>query len=835
MKLRKRMFTGAQIPEESERERRHRALAREAAAEGFVLLKNDGLLPLCVEEPVALFGIGAIRTIKGGTGSGEVCQREIVNIRRGMAEAGFYLVSTAWLDEYETLLRREQLRWRDWILSEEKTHDSWDTFNLYAQNPFKMPQARSLRDTDLGDAKKAVYVISRIAGEGVDRRETEGDFRLTAAELEDLRFLGGRGMEIAVLINAGSQVDLSELPEMPGVKAIVFLAQPGMEAGHAVADVLSGKKNFCGKLTDTWTRALEEFPNGNCFSHLSGDVTREEYREDIYVGYRYFDTFGKLPLYCFGYGLSYTNFTVTEPKVNPAGNTVTMTANVTNTGTLAGKEVLQAYAVCPRGELTKEYRRLCGFAKTKELQPGESETVSVTFPVKSLASFHNEKNAWILEKGNYVLELGCSIERAKPAAILRNDQSVVLENTVPVCPLREELETICPDEAALSARVKKLTADAAAAGVPVIAWNPVPEEKKARRVDEIHAFADRLAGELTEEELIALCIGNNGDKGSMLGSAGIFVPGTAGETTRALEATRGVPCISMADGPAGLRLVNRYQVERKSGEVYGNTFFATLENGLLMPEPRTGDYDTYYQYCTAFPVGVLLAQTWDTALLERVGRAVGEEMQEFDVSWWLAPGMNIHRNPLCGRNFEYFSEDPVVSGCCAAAITGGVQSVPGVGTTIKHFACNNQEDNRTGCNSILTERALREIYLRGFEIAVKDAQPMCIMTSYNLINGVHTANSYDLCTELARKEWGFKGVIMTDWSTTANGSTAWKCISSGNDLIMPGERADMDDLRSALSAGAIGLEELRSCAARLLNVILRTTGCDDSVPYGTGE
>lgn len=238
-------------------------------------------------------------------------------------------------------------------------------------------------------------------------------------------------------------------------------------------------------------------------------------------------------------------------------------------------------------------------------------------------------------------------------------------------------------------------------------------------------------------------------------------------------------------------------------------------------------------YATGIPVGTLLAQTWNPELLERVGAMIGGEMQEFGIAWWLAPGMNIHRNPLCGRNFEYFSEDPVVSGVMAAAITRGVQSVPGVGTTIKHFACNNQEDNRMGSDSIVSERALREIYLRGFEIAVKTAQPMCIMTSYNLINGVHTANSRDLNTVVAREEWNFRGIIMTDWTTTtAGGSSPHGCMLAGNDLIMPGNRIDADDLKAAFRSGALPVETARECCARLIGVILRTLGMEDAPAYG---
>ena len=259
------------------------------------------------------------------------------------------------------------------------------------------------------------------------------------------------------------------------------------------------------------------------------------------------------------------------------------------------------------------------------------------------------------------------------------------------------------------------------------------------------------------EELIPLLYGNITAGASTLGSAGIRVPGSAGETTESLEGKYDIRSLIMADGPAGLRLRQSYQVDRETDSVHSAGVLGSLENGFLESEEIYENADTYYQYCTAFPVGTALAQTWDTDLLCEFGRAVAEEMREFHIDLWLAPGMNIQRNPLCGRNFEYFSEDPLLTGVLASAVTRGVQEQTGCGVTVKHFACNNQEDNRMGSDSIVSERALREIYLKGFEIAVKNAQPMSIMTSYNMINGVHAANCYDICTKAARDEWGFNG------------------------------------------------------------------------------
>ncbi len=311
----------------------------------------------------------------------------------------------------------------------------------------------------------------------------------------------------------------------------------------------------------------------------------------------------------------------------------------------------------------------------------------------------------------------------------------------------------------------------------------------------------------------------------MLGAAGISVPGSAGETTGAL-AHYGKRALVMADGPAGLRLRQNYAVDRKTDTIYGTGVLGSLENGFLEEVEAHEDADWYYQYCTAFPVGTALAQTWDTALMKRFGSAIAVEMEEFQIDLWLAPGMNIHRNPLCGRNFEYYSEDPFLSGMMAAAVTAGVQSNKRCGVTIKHFACNNQEDNRMAVDARVSERALREIYLRGFEIAVKESAPAAIMSSYNCVNGVHTANSRDLCTTVARGEWGFEGIIMSDWNTTVpkDGSVPWQCVAAGNDIIMPGNRKDAENIRMAYAQGLLSENEIRCCAGRILALIERLAG-----------
>ncbi len=324
-------------------------------------------------------------------------------------------------------------------------------------------------------------------------------------------------------------------------------------------------------------------------------------------------------------------------------------------------------------------------------------------------------------------------------------------------------------------------------------------------------------------ELIPLLYGNITQGASTLGSAGIRVPGSAGETTEALEEKYGIRSLIMADGPAGLRLRQSYEADRETGSVYGVGVLGSLENGFLEEDESHDNADIYYQFCTAFPVGTALAQSWDVELAREFGRAVAAEMEEFHVDLWLAPGMNIHRNPLCGRNFEYYSEDPLLSGMMAAGVTEGVQSHGDRGVTVKHFACNNQEDNRMGVNVRVSERALREIYLRGFEIAVKKSRPVAMMSAYNLVNGVHAANSRDLCTVVAREEWGFEGMIISDWNTTVpeDGSIPWQCVYAGNDIIMPGNPKDDEDIRKAYEEGKLSEEIIRRSAERVIGVIRR--------------
>ena len=831
--MKKWIYSGTRKEQPSERELLHGKLARKAASEGIVLLKNEGILPLKKDTAAALLGYGAEKTVKGGIGSGDVNNRKNISIYQGLKEAGVKIVSEDWISDYHNRYEQAREAWKEKVLEEAKKVDN--PFDAYAENPFAMPLGRKVAEEDICEADVVIYVISRISGEGKDRRKVKGDYYLSEREEEDLRYLAEMNKPVIIILNAGGPVELTDiLKQTDNIKGILNISQLGQEGGDALADVLLGKEVPGGKLTTTWARRYEDYPASEEYGYLNGNLEKEEYREGIFVGYRYFDSFDKKVLFPFGFGLSYTSFEIKCCGMNMEEGKLRAEVQVTNTGKkYAGKEVVQIYVTLPQTGLEKEYKRLAGFAKTRLLKPEETQTLIVEISQKQLASFCEETHTWIIEKGSYGILIGNSSDKLEQEAVLVISDTSVLEHTVAICPLQEELRQIHMTEE-LREKLVQQEKELKTAQVPQYCFKPVmlPEksendgENQENLTEEEKRLFSVLEGR-SAEELIPLLYGKISENISTLGAAGIRVPGSAGETSGALEED-GIPSLVMADGPAGIRLRQWYEVDEETDSIYEMGVLGSLENGILEPGVHHENADTYYQYCTAFPVGTALAQTWDTDLMTEFGKAIAEEMEEFHVNLWLAPGMNIHRNPLCGRNYEYYSEDPYLSGMLAAAVTRGVQSKPGCGVTIKHFACNNQEDNRMGVDSCVSERALREIYLRGFEIAVKEGNPVSIMTSYNLINGIHTANSKDLCMTVARKEWGFDGAIMSDWNTTVpeNGSVPWKCVAAGNDIIMPGNPDDDKNIRQAYKEGKLTEEEIRNCAGHLASMIRRLERTD---------
>lgn len=801
-----RTYTGSTSSMVSERELRGRALSREAAAEGIVLLQNNGVLPLQDTKPVALYGAGSLFLSKGGTGSGDVNDRQCISPSEGLRAAGVPIANDAYLAAYQKIYETERENWRSCVLSH-VNEDPRSLLESYLSHPFLIPDGPGI---EKADADTALYILSRQAGEGADRRLDPGDYYLTEGEQRDIDTLRRMYGKLILVLNCGGPVDLTYIDTVQP-DALLFLSQPGMEGGNALADVLLGKVSPCGKMTDTWARNYTDYPSAKTF--LTSADYSERYEDGIYVGYRYFDTFGVRPRICFGFGMSYTDFSIHVSNSILRGSRLILEISVKNVGNVPGKEVVQLYCTCPRGKLDKEHIRLCGFAKTKLLASNECCTLEIQTDMAELWSYDPETGCKILEKGSYHFTIGNSSDARKPAATVILDEEAVLADLHRLVP-EEHIQTLCAPaemvtEISPTAPVLLLSASQIGKDSPVYEKSPMPEQ------------LCRCVEALSFEQLCRMTSGNpvrGQNISDTFGSSGVQVPGAAGETSNVAENEPWrIRSLVLADGPAGLRISQKYYV-MADGSIEKPSFGDTLERGLFAaPRVKKSGETTYYQFCTSFPVGTMLAQTWDTELARRVGEMVAEEMREYCVDIWLAPGMNIHRNPLCGRNFEYYSEDPLLTGSIAAALTMGVQSKGDRGTTIKHFACNQREDHRKQSNSIVSERALREIYLRGFEIAIKQAKPAALMTSYNLLNGIHTANHYGLLTEVLRMEWGYKGLVMSDWTTTgAGGSSPVECMRAGNDLIMPGTEVDIAEIREAVRTGRLPIEDVRYCVGHLV-------------------
>ncbi|WP_285571931.1 glycoside hydrolase family 3 N-terminal domain-containing protein [Streptomyces sp. RTGN2] len=800
-------------------ELKNAALSREAATQGMVLLENhDQALPISRKGNVALFGVGAYKTVKGGTGSGAVNNRYTISARQGLTDAG-YRVTTS--DAYWSAMTQ--------AYDTKYPNTTGGIFGPsvdYAsvEQPLTAASAAPAAPTDT-----AVFVLARNSGEGADRSSGPGDYQLTPTERANLKLLGQTYKRVVVVLNTGSVVDTSFFPQIndevknaPGgqaLDALLLMSQAGQESGSALAEVLNGTVTPSGKLTDTWASAYSYYPAASTFAKNDGDSLLEQYTEGIYVGYRYFDSlYGKIDPadpagvvnYPFGYGQSYTSFDIKAQQVKADARTVKVTAKVTNTGrSHSGKEVVQVYVSAPQTGLDKAYQQLTGYAKTDNLAPGQSQTVTISFDTTSLAAYDESRAAYVLDAGDYVVRVGNSSRDTHVAARLNLAKTVVTEQD------HTELDDQAPDSELTSspkdfytypgerteiARARRIGLDvrsfrtekkaspyqqdtAVDSSSPYYAldgdkiastttyldpkqkdwegtgaaYSPKTGEKvKHVSTNSSTTLYDVAKGKASIEQFVAgLNVSQLADivEGSSAAGSTLTAKGAAGYTTPNYEKL-GIPGMALADGPAGLRLTQ-----------------------------QIGTTEPTYQWGTAWPIGTMLAQSWDRGLVSRVGEAVGEEMQEYGVQLWLAPGLNIHRDPLNGRNFEYYSEDPLVSGLTAAATTEGVQSIPGVGVTIKHFAANSQETSRNTSNSVVGERALREIELKGFEIAVKAAQPMSVMSSYNKINGTWAASNYDLLTDLLRGEWGYKGTVMSDWGGSHGALTS---MYAGNDLIEPG-------------------------------------------------
>ena len=799
-------------------EREHNEILRRLGGECTVLLRSNGAFPLEAPCKLALFGSGARRTIKGGTGSGEVNSRTYVTIEQGLEDAGFTITTKTWMDSYDITYASAR---KEFIRSLHQQAKEHHTLAVLESMGAVMPEPEH-NIALWGRGEAAVYVLSRISGEGSDRKPVSGDILLTEAEKRDILALNEQYEKFLLVLNVGGVVDLSPVQD---VGNILLLSQLGVETGSVLADILLGKSYPSGKLATTWS-AWEDYSKVGEF----GEKDDTRYKEGVYVGYRYFDSVGKKPLFPFGYGLSYTLFELDDAKVAGDEKKVTVTVTVKNTGKYAGKEVAQLYVSAPQGKLDKPYQALAAFAKTDELLPGESEELTLSFDLRELASYDASRACWILEPGDYVLRLGNSSASTKKIAVLRLDGEVVTRK------VKNCLGT--PDFADWRPESMQTEDNGSLPVLSVSAATFEPETISYTMTEEI----DPMVEALSDEELCYLNIGAFDPKAgamSVIGNASQSTAGAAGETTSCLK-SKGFPALIMADGPAGLRLSRQYTRDEKGAHAVDDGMPESVTELLpaasvfvmkLFAGKKKVDGEVFEQYCTAIPIGTAIAQSWNTTLAECCGDIVGDEMERFGVHLWLAPALNIHRDIRCGRNFEYFSEDPLISGKFAAAITKGVQKHPGRGTTIKHFAANNQETNRYSSNSQVSERAMREIYLRGFEIAVKESQPHALMTSYNLINGTHTSERRDLLEDILRAEFGYQGIVMTDWIIaimTGKGNkyaapNAAKIAAAGNDLTMPGGKGDFKAMIKGLKGGLVTRRQLQINATRVAHMAKKLT------------
>ena len=728
-------------------------LIRQAGAESCVLLKNNGALPISKEKEVAVFGRCQLDWFYVGYGSGgDVHAPYHVNLTDGLRNASVPLNADV-LKTYETWTQQED---------NQADHGWWGHWPMnYPEMPLDMVLVRQAAKT----ADTALVVIGRAAGEDRENTLTKGSYYLTDAEQAMLDNVTAVFSKVVVLLNIGSIMDMAWLEKYGDkISSLMIVWQGGMESGNAVADVLTGAVSPSGRLSDTIARCYQDYPSSSNF----GGKVYNDYAEGIYVGYRYFDQHPEKVLYPFGFGLSYTSFSINSVRLIRTASGAEAEVTVMNTGSCPGKETILLWCHAPAGRLDKPVRVLAAFGKTKMLAPGESETLMLSWEDKCCASYDEQSSRFILEAGEY-----CFTANEISAGSFTLDHEITVE----------QCEPLCRTSGALRERIMNRLPEAVpAAGIGSYTLQDVRDGK---------ITLDAFVSSLTDEELEALSRGH-GMMGSSLG-----VAGNAGAFGGVIESLRkkGVSPVITSDGPAGLRLK---------------------------------------KYAALIPCGTALACTWNTGLVEALSAKVGEEMVHYGVDVQLSPGMNIHRNPLCGRNFEYFSEDPLLSGKMAAAVVRGVQS-SGKSACPKHFACNNQETRRNTNDSRVSERALREIYLRNFEITVKEAHPLTVMTSYNKVNGVWSHYNYDLVTMVLRGEWGYTGCVITDWWMRKARSPEFPKLRNNAyrvraqvDVLMPGDmghlakayRSDGSLLETLGELDGITRGELQRTAKNVLRLVL---------------
>lgn len=796
----------------------HIELSKEAAKEGMVLLKNENnVLPLAAGSKVALFGKGTFDYVKGGGGSGDVTVAYTRNLYEGLS-----------LQKDKISIFEELCDYYRKDIEEQYKNGNVPGMTIEPDVPNELLQkAKAYTDT-------AIITICRYSGEGWDRKSVidpnnkalwdyerkmteksaeifkDGDFCLSVKEKEMVDAVKTNFKNVIVILNVGGMVDTSWFAYDPKIQSALLALQGGMEGGLAAAELLVGDGNPSGKTVDTFARTLDDYPSTHNF-HESRDYV--DYTDDIYVGYRYFETIpgaAEKVVYPFGYGLSYTTFnveTVSAGILQPSHtsnsqsaphdavshtDTLYVRVRVTNTGKRAGKEVVQVYAAKPQGKLGKPAKELVAFEKTRELLSGESQIMTLTWSINDMASYDDlgkiQKSAYVLEAGSYNIYVGTSVrdvQKADYSYILDEDiiteqlsaklvptslaKRMLSDGSFEELPQGEPVDT----DASVVGNIDPSLTEGVAPGQRAIPYfrfaDGMVKNGKYDIMDVVEGqiSLDEFISELSVDDLIHLLGGQPNT-----GAANTFGIGNMPEY--------GIPSVMTADGPAGVRI-----------------------------NPEVG-------VCTtAFPCSTLLACTWNPDIVEAVGHAGGKELKENNLGLWLTPAINIHRSPLCGRNFEYYSEDPFVTGKLAGAMVRGIQS-NNVGATLKHFALNNKETNRKNSDSRVSERAAREIYLKAFEMIVKAENPWAVMSSYNIINGYRASENKDLLTGILRDEWGYTGMVTTDWWTCGE---HYKETKAGNDLKMGNGYPKR--VKEAYEKGAISRDEIEICVKRILNLILK--------------
>lgn len=792
-------------------------LAKDIAEGSIVLMRNaENLLPLRAGETVAFFGRTQLDTLFSGNGSGATATQDRRSILYSCEEAGLIAEPhlKAW---YEMHFREELTHPRpgiDWSNAWELVHSGvmYEVFGKYIPPTPEYEPEDELLDVARRNTDTAVIVLGRNAGGEECDRHLVDDYLLSEAEKAFYQRICTRFDKVVLIVNSNGAVDLAWTEQIPSIKSIVFIGIPGEAGAEALADILTGRSNTSGKLAMTFARCFEDYPSALHFSFNKDDraslrtygsyglATPDTpyaahpvtvYQEDLLMGYRGFDTLDIEPLYPFGFGLSYTQFELQTVAAEQVAAGICLRVRVTNTGSCAGREVVQVY-VSPYGcESPRPLQELAAFEKTKLLHPGEQAVVEMTVPWRALACYHETTSAWRIERGCYVLKVGNSSRSTEPMVRLHVPDTLIIEQCSRLLSLTED----CQDH--LSFRSVKGFREEDA---PACTWRFTVtgnEVKPAVPHGPMQTEIPEVVRHMTLEELAALCVG--------------YGPGT--------------PFSAFGDGTDPETILDAF------GKPLTCNSHATGMNGYVSPAmPAKGIWSMSYRDGPAgvggcaWPTAMIMACSFDRDLWYAFGDAAGSECEAFGVDVWLAPAVNLQRHPLCGRNFEYFSEDPLLTGACACSITRGVQERHAVKVCPKHFAANEQETFRRGsgrrnydaADSILREQTLRELYLRPFEMLVREAGISCIMTSFNKINGTFAGGNGDLCTRLLRDEWRFEGIVVTDWGdmdTVVDGADA---VVAGNDIIMPGGPPVIAQILKGYDEGRVCRGDLEKAVAHLL-------------------